>query len=155
MERELSEILKNYSGKEKELIPILQEVQAEYGYLPKDALTEIAKFLGVPESRVYSVATFYAQFRLNPIGRNHIMVCRGTACHVRGATKILEELEKLLNIKEGQTTPDLEFSLETVACIGACGVGPNIVINKDTYSRLSTRVLSEILAACSCRKDKE
>lgn len=155
MGRELSEILKNYTGKEKELIPILQEVQAEYGYLPKDALSGIAKFLGVPESRVYSVATFYAQFRLKPIGRNHIMVCRGTACHVRGATRILEELEKLLNIKEGETTPDLEFSLETVACIGACGVGPNIVINRDTYSRLNTRVLQEILVKCSCKGEEE
>ncbi|MGB9597253.1 MAG: NAD(P)H-dependent oxidoreductase subunit E, partial [Candidatus Poribacteria bacterium] len=87
--------------------------------------------------------------RLKPIGRNHIMVCRGTACHVRGATRILEELEKLLNIKEGETTPDMEFSLETVACIGACGVGPNIVINKNTFGRMNTRILPDILASCS------
>lgn len=149
MKEQLQRIFSNYKGKENELIPILQEVQSEFGYLPEEAMTEIARFLHIPRSRVYSVATFYAQFRLKPIGRNHIMVCRGTACHVRGATKILEELEKLLNIKEGETTPDMEFSLETVACIGACGVGPNIVINRNTFGRLNTRILPDILASCS------
>lgn len=149
MKEQLQRIFSKYKGKENELIPILQEVQSEFGYLPEEAMTEIARFLHIPRSRVYSVATFYAQFRLKPIGRNHIMVCRGTACHVRGATKILEELEKLLNIKEGETTPDMEFSLETVACIGACGVGPNIVINRNTFGRLNTRILPDILASCS------
>ncbi len=149
MKERLQEILSHYKGKENELIPILQEVQSEFGYISEEAMTEIARFLKVSRSRVYSVATFYAQFRFKPVGRNHIMVCRGTACHVRGATRILEELEKLLNIKEGETTPDMEFSLETVACIGACGVGPNIVINENTFGHLNTRILPDILAVCS------
>jgi len=156
MEENLKAILSRYKGKNNELIPILQEVQEEFGYIPEEAMTEVAKFLGVPKSRVYSVTTFYAQFRLTPIGRNHIMVCRGTACHVRGATRILEEMEKLLNIKEGETTLDREFSLETVACIGACGVGPNVVINKNTYGRLTTRILSDVLRdACSMEVEED
>ena len=150
MDENLGTILSHYEGKKSELVPVLQEVQGNFGYIPKEAMIDIARFLGVPHSRVYSVATFYAQFRLTPIGKNHIMVCRGTACHVRGAMRILEELEKKLGIKEGETTDDGEFSLETVACIGACGVGPNIVINKSTYGRLSTRILPDILKdACS------
>jgi len=154
MEENLKAILSRYKGKNNELIPILQEVQEEFGYVPEEAMIEIAYFLGIPVSRIYSVVTFYAQFRLTPIGRNHIMVCRGTACHVRGATRILEELEKLLGIQEGETTSDREFSLETVACIGACGVGPNVVINKNTYGRLNTRILSDVLRdACSMEED--
>ena len=150
MDGNLEAILSHYEGRSNELVPVLQEVQEEFGYIPKEAMLDIARFLGAPHSRVYSVATFYAQFRLTPIGRNHIMVCRGTACHVRGAMRILEELEKKLGIKEGETTDDGEFSLETVACIGACGVGPNIVVNKSTYGRLSTRILPDILKeACS------
>ncbi len=95
----INTILSSYQGKGEELIPILQEVQAELGYLPEEAMLEVAKFTGVPESRVYAVATFYAQFRFTPVGRNHVMVCRGTACHVRGAPRILEEVEKQLGIK--------------------------------------------------------
>jgi len=156
MEENLKAILSRYKGKNNELIPILQEVQEEFGYVPEETMTEIAKFLGIPVSRIYSVVTFYAQFRLIPIGRNHIMVCRGTACHVRGATRILEEMEKLLGIQEGETTSDREFSLETVACIGACGVGPNLVINKNTYGRLNTRILSDVLRdACSMEVEED
>jgi len=136
---------KPYKGEEAELIPILQHVQAEIGFLPEEAMIDTARFIGVPKSRVYAVATFYSQFRFTPIGRNHIMMCRGTACHVKGASRILEEVEKKLGIKEGETTSDLEFSLETVACIGACGLAPNMVINKKTYGRLTKNSVSEIL----------
>ncbi len=136
---------KPYKGEEGELIPILQRIQEEIGFLPGEALIDTAKFIGVPKSRVYAVATFYSQFRFTPRGRNHIMMCRGTACHVKGASRILEELEKRLGIKEGETTPDLKFSLETVACIGACGLAPNMVINKSTYGRLTKSRISEIL----------
>lgn len=145
MTEEIKEIFSNFHGKENELIPILQMVQAKFGYLSPEAMTEISKFTGVPESRVYSVATFYAQFRFTPIGKYHVMLCRGTACHVRGAERIQEEVEKQLGIKEGETTSDMMFSLETVACIGACGVAPNMVINKETYSRLTQRKISDIL----------
>lgn len=146
MEERLKLIFSSYDGKAEELIPILQQVQEELGYLPEQATSEIARFTGAPEARVYSVATFYTQFRFTPIGRNHVMVCRGTACHVRGAPRILEELEKQLGIKEGETTPDTAFSLETVACIGACGIAPNMVINRNTYGHLTTERVSEILA---------
>lgn len=156
MDGSLKAILSHYEGRNNELIPILQEVQETFGYIPKDAMVEIAEFLDIPQSRVYSVATFYAQFRLTPIGRNHIVVCRGTACHVRGAVRILEELEKKLGVKEGETTQDGEFSLETVACIGSCGVGPNVVVNKNTYGRVSTRKLVDIIEeACLTEMEEQ
>jgi len=127
------------------LIPILQDVQAELGYLPEDAMLAISRFTGVPESQVYAVATFYAQFRFSPIGRNHVMVCRGTACHVRGAPRILEKIEKELGIKEGETTGDLEYSLETVACIGACGLSPCITINKQVEAKMTPKRVTELM----------
>lgn len=144
MIEEMKEIFSDFKGKENELIPILQMAQTKFGYLSHEAMTEISRFTGVPESRVYSVATFYAQFRFTPVGKYHVMLCRGTACHVRGAERIQEEVEKQLGIKEGETTSDMIFSLETVACIGACGVAPNMVINKETYSRLTQRKISDI-----------
>ena len=106
MEQRLNAILSCFEGKEHELIPLLQQVQREFGYLPRETMRELAQFVGVPESRVYAVATFYAQFRFTPIGRKHVMVCRGTACHVRGAPRILQEFERQLSIKEGETTSD-------------------------------------------------
>ena len=145
MKDRLEAIFSSYNGEAGELIPILQQVQEELGYLPEDAMLEIARFAGVPDARVHSVATFYTQFRFTPIGRNHVMVCRGTACHVKGAPRILEELERRLGIAEGEATPDLSFSLETVACIGACGLAPNMVINKITYGHLTTEKISKIL----------
>ena len=146
MKERLEAIFSSYSGEASELIPILQQVQEELGYLPENSMLEIARFVGAPEARVYSVATFYTQFRFTPVGRNHVMVCRGTACHVKGAPRMLDELESQLGIKEGETTPDMEFSLETVACIGACAIAPNMVINKATYGHLTTEKISEILA---------
>jgi len=144
MAEDLKTILSRFKAKENELIPILQQVQSEFGYIPKEAMSEVAEFTKVPLGRVYSVATFYTQFRFTPIGKYHVMVCRGTACHVRGAERIQEEVEKGLGIKEGETTPDMLFSLETVACIGACGVAPNMVVNKTTYSRLTKRKINDI-----------
>ena len=144
MDRHLKAILSSHEGKRDELIPILQQAQVEFGYLSKQVMLEIAKFTRVPESRVYAVASFYAQFRFTPIGRKHVTVCRGTACYVRGVSRILGAIEKHLGIKEGQTTEDMEYSLETVACIGACGLAPNIVINKQTYGHLTINKISEI-----------
>jgi NADH-quinone oxidoreductase subunit E len=125
----LNDILSSYQGKKEELIPILQQVQQAFGYLPEPIMKKIAKFLQLPESTVFGVGTFYAQFKLVPSGRNIIRVCRGTACHVRGGARILREVEKRLGIKPGESTPDLEYSLETVACIGACALAPTMVIN--------------------------
>ena len=152
MEERLKSIFSSYDGKEGELIPILQQVQEELGYLPEKTISEIARFIGVSESRVYSVATFYAQFRFTPSGRNSIMACRGTACHVRGGPRVLEEIEKQLGIKEGETTPDMEFSLETVACIGTCGAAPTMMVNEDTYGHLTAKKISEILADVRSRE---
>ncbi len=150
MDECLKKILSPYSGEEHELIPILQNVQNEYGYLPEQTMFEIARFTGVPESQVYSIATFYGQFRFTPKGKKHIMVCRGTACHVRGAPRILDVIEKLTGIKEGETSSDLEYSLETVACIGACGLAPNMMVNDIPYGRLTKKKIHEILG----RKEK-
>ena len=140
----LDQILSSFEGRRDELIPILQRVQEHFGYLPEDAMFEVARFTGVPESSVYAVATFYAQFRFTPIGRTHVVVCRGTSCHVRGAPRILEALEKQLGIQEGQTTPDLEYSLETVACIGACGLSPCIMANKKVEAKLNPKRVAEL-----------
>jgi len=142
----LEELLEGYEvGDESLLIPLLQAAQGAYSYLPMPVLERIADHLKMPISRVYGVVTFYAQFYLTPRGRNTIRVCRGTACHVRGGPRILEELEKQLGIKEGGTTPDREFFLETVACIGACGLAPTMMINKNTYGHLTTTRIAEIL----------
>jgi NADH:ubiquinone oxidoreductase subunit F (NADH-binding)/NADH:ubiquinone oxidoreductase subunit E len=145
MEPRLREILASYEGRKDELIPILQQTQAALGYLPAEAMLQIAKFTGVPESRVYAVATFYAQFRFTPIGRQHVMVCRGTSCHVRGAPRILQEIEKQLGIKEGETTPDREYSLETIACLGACDVSPCMMVNKRVEPQLTPARVAGLL----------
>ena len=146
MEEKLAAVFSEFKGSGEELIPILQKVQDAFGCLPEDSMLRIARFTGLPESQVYAVATFYAQFRFTPIGKNHVMVCRGTACHVQGGPRILQMIENQLGIREGDTTPDGAFTLETVACIGACGLAPSMVINKNTYGHLTTKKVSEILA---------
>lgn len=140
----LDSVLSPFEGKQEELIPILQRVQEQFGYLPQNAMFEIARFARVPESAVYAVATFYAQFRFTPIGKTHIMVCRGTACHVRGATRIMEALENQLGIKEGETTEDLEYTLDSVACIGACGLSPCIMANKKVEAKLTPKKVAKL-----------
>ncbi len=140
----LESIFSSYKGSREELIPLLQDVQQHFGYLSDQAMLAISRFTRAPESAVYAVATFYAQFRFTPIGRNRIMVCRGTACHVRGAPRILEAIEEQLGIKEGETTPDLEYSLETVACIGACGLSPCIMVNKKVEAKLTPKKVAKL-----------
>lgn len=127
------------------LIPILQDVQEECGFLPEKALKEIAIHLGIPLSSVYGVATFYNQFRLTPLGKNIIRVCRGTACHVKNSANILTALENELGICAGQTTRDKLFTLETVACIGACSLAPVININDEYYGRISIKEIPKII----------
>ncbi len=147
MEERLDAIISSYEGKAEELIPLLQRVQGEFGYLPEQAMRKLAKFTRQPESHVYAVASFYSQFRFTPTGKNKIVVCRGTACHVHGAQRIIEELERHLGIKVDGTTEDLEYTLETAACIGCCGLAPTIVVNETTYGKLTPskaiKVLSE------------
>lgn len=136
-ERLLREILSFYKSKRGELIPILLQVQANFGYLPEKARRLISRFLNIPEGEVYSVASFYAAFRLAPLGRNRVTVCRGTACHIHGASHIVKEIEGLIDIKEGETTPDLEYTLETVACIGCCALAPCLRINSRVHAELT------------------
>ena len=144
VEDKMKTLFSQHQGEKQELIPILQETQEQFRYLPAAALKEIAKFLHMPESTVYGVSTFYAQFKLTPLGRKIIRVCRGTACHVRGASKVLNELESQLGIKAGETTDDLEYTLETVACLGVCALAPNIVINDRVYGRMNPKQVGHI-----------
>jgi len=143
---QLDEVLSLYTGEGSNLIPILQEAQERFGYLPGEVMQKIAKFLRLPESTIYGVVTFYAQFKLTPSGRRIVRVCRGTACHVRGGARILREVEKYLRIKQGETTDDLEYSLETVACIGACALAPTMVFDKETHGQMTTKKVTEIFS---------
>lgn len=133
----MNEILSSFKGERSEIIPILQQVQQKFGYLPEPAMQRIAEFVHVPASTVFGVGTFYAQFKLVPTGRNVIKICRGTGCYVRGASRILSELENQLGIKDGGTTPDLEYTLETVACFGSCALAPVVVINDKVHGRMT------------------
>jgi len=136
---ELSRVLDTFRGVEEELIPILQDIQERFGYLPKEAMFDVSKFLGVPESRVYAVASFYAQFRFKPMGKNTVSVCRGTACHVKGAPRILDEFKRELGIDENETTEDQEYTLETVACLGCCALAPCATINDEVAANLTPK----------------
>ena len=127
------------------LIPVLQDAQDVFGYLPVPVLEIISTRLGVPISQVYGVVTFYAQFHLDPRGKNIVRTCQGTACHVRGAGKILDALKENLGVAPGKATDDLQFTLETVACIGACGLAPVIMVNQDTHGRLTPNAIADIL----------
>ncbi|MDI6777497.1 MAG: NADH-quinone oxidoreductase subunit NuoE [Syntrophales bacterium] len=140
-----AEIRKEFKGRADELIPMLQRVQRALGFLPEQALIEIARLTRLSAARVFGTATFYAQFRFQPVGKNIIRVCRGTACHVKGGARILREVEKQLGIKPGENTQDLKFALETVACIGACALAPTTVISGDTYGQMTTKKVGEIL----------
>jgi NADH-quinone oxidoreductase subunit E len=133
----LDDILASFKGERNELVPILQEVQENLGYLPEQVMQYIARFTGVPESHVYSVASFYAQFRTLPLGRRRIAVCRGTACHIRGAPHILNMIERTIGLKEGETSDDLEYTLETVACIGCCALAPCIRVNREVSGEMT------------------
>ena len=147
IDERISDVLSSYQGRADELIPILQHVQQQYGYLPESAIKQIARFLRLPEITIFGVATFYAQFKLVPTGRNIIRVCRGTACHVRGVARILQELEKQLGVKPGETTADREYSLETVACFGACALSPIMVLNDKVHGKMTTQKVRSILDA--------
>jgi len=141
----LDDILTGYDGERGDLIPVLQQAQERFGYLPVEVMQGIAKFLRLPESDVFGVATFYAQFKLTPVGKRIVRVCRGTACHVRGGARILHEVEKQLGIKPGETTDDLEYSLETIACFGSCALAPVVVVDKTVYGRMTTKKVAEVL----------
>ena len=144
--KQLDDILSNHNGNSSDLIPILQAAQERFGYLPEEVMAGIARFLQLPPSAVYGVSTFYAQFKLTPTGRRTVKVCRGTACHVRGANRILQEIERELTIKPGETTEDREYSLETIACFGSCALAPVMVVDKTVYGRMTPKKVGQILA---------
>ena len=146
IKEKLNEILSRYSGKRDELIPILQEAQEQFRYLPSEVMLGIAKFLRLSESTIFGVATFYAQFKFVPSGKRMVRVCRGTACHVRDGARVLREVEKQLGIKPGETTDDLEYSLETIACFGSCALAPVIVVDENVYGRMTTTKVGQILS---------
>jgi NADH-quinone oxidoreductase subunit E len=141
---QMREILAPFQGRQVILIPALQAVQDKFGYLPEVAMEEIGRIAGLSANVVYGVASFYAQFRTTPIGKKHVSVCQGTACHVRGGARILEAIERAIGIKAGETTPDLQYSLETVACIGACALAPTLRINEDTHGKLTTNEVEQL-----------
>jgi len=145
MNQQLEEILGKYSGERGDLIPILQEVQTNFGFLPDETMQGIAKFLRLSEGTIYGVSTFYAQFKFTPVGRHTIKVCRGTACHVRGVNRILSEVETQLGIKPGGTTSDLEYSLETIACFGSCALAPVMVVDETVYGKMTPERVKKIL----------
>ena len=146
MNKSLNGILSTYIGDKSELIPILQDIQSNLGYLPEEDIIRVSKFTGVPESKIYGVATFYTQFRFTPLGKKHIMVCRGTACHVKGAPQIIEGIERHLGIKEGEVTFDMEYSLESVGCLGCCALAPCAMINEDVESNMTLKDVKKIFS---------
>ena len=145
MDKELREVFENYEAKREELIPILQDVQEKLGYLPKEALVSISRFLNVPESVVFGVTTFYAQFYLTRQGRHRIKMCCGTACHVRGGRRIMQAVQRKLGIKPGETTEDYQFSLERVACFGSCALAPVVVIDDKVHGRMTTQKAEKLI----------
>ncbi len=143
---DIQDVLERHkNGGRDALIPILQEVQDKCGYLSKETIREIGTYLGLPSSKIYGVATFYNQFRFQSLGKYHIQVCRGTACHVKGSFHVLQTLEQELDIEAGNTTKDGLFSLEVVACIGACGLAPVICVNGEYFANLTTEKVREVL----------
>jgi NADH-quinone oxidoreductase subunit E len=141
----LEPLLQKYKGEDGGLIPILQEAQGLYGYLPEEVLAAIGQTLNIPLSRVYGVVTFYSQFYLSRRGRHTVRVCRGTACHVRGGKNVLKAVQQVLGIGENQTTPDYQFTFETVACLGACALSPVLLVDKKYYGKLTPAKVDKIL----------
>ncbi len=138
-------ILQRFGNEKGALIPVLQEAQAIYGYLPKEALVRVSEAMKIPLSRIYGVVTFYAQFYLTPRGRHTVRVCRGTACHVRGGRSVLNVVKDSLGIEDGETTEDLQFSLETVACLGTCFLAPVMMVDRSYYGKLTPERVPSIL----------
>ncbi len=153
--QETEQILKRFSKKRANLIPILQKVQGKLGYLPREAMLEIAQYLDIPAIDVYSVVTFYNQFRFNPPGKHSIKVCLGTACHMKGGYITLDAWKRRLDIKPGQTTPDREFDLNIVACVGCCTMAPVTVVDNKPQAKVEPTRVDGILLAFEREKEKK
>lgn len=146
IDEKVASILDSHRRDKGMLVAILQDIQAEYHYLPREALEQVSQGLCVPLSQVYSVATFFKALSLEPRGRHLINVCLGTACHVRGAVRVLEAMERELAIKAGETTSDLNFTLETVNCVGACALGPVVIVDGEYHGQMRSEKVKEVLA---------
>ena len=153
--QEIRKVLKRFSRQRENLVPILQKVQGRLGYIPHEAMVEIADFLRIPEIDVYGVVTFYNQFRLNPPGKHPIRVCLGTACHMKGGYIVLDSWKRRLGIEQGETTPDREFDLDTVACVGCCAMAPVTVVDDKVEAKTSPTRVDGILLSYKIEKDKE
>ena len=153
--KQLPSYLTRFEKKRAQLIPILQMVQEKLKYLPPEAIKLVADYLEIPNSQVYGVATFYNQFRFNPPGKHPVKVCLGTACHVRGGDIILENFERKLEIKEGETTPDREFSVERVACVGCCALAPVALIGDDVHGKMAPSKVEGLILGFQIQKEKE
>ena len=145
MDEKVGRILDKYDRDKGFLVSILQDIQGEYNYLPRESLEQVSKTLDVPFSQLYSIATFFKALRLTPRGRHLINVCMGTACHVCGAVKVLEAIERELGIKSGGNTDGLEFTLETVNCVGACALGPVVIVDGEYHGQMKTEKVKDIL----------
>ena len=143
--RPIDEVIAGYPPSREHLISILQAVQAEYGYLSRDSINRISDYLKLPSSKVFGVATFYNQFKLNAPGRIQIAICRGTACHVKGSLNLLDALITVLGIEVGETTKDGLFSLETVACLGCCSIAPAMMVNGKFFGRLDKKAVEDLV----------
>jgi len=141
----VSRVLSEHDRKKGVLIPTLHRVQEEHGYLPEDILRSLSKRLDLPLAEIYSVASFYKQFHFTPRGKRVVRVCTGTACHVRGAQKVLDRLQEEFHIKEGETTPDLSLTLETVGCVGCCGLAPVVAVNEEVIGEVGPGKLQELI----------
>lgn len=151
----MKEVFERLGNQRSNLIPILQRIQEELGYLPHQAMIEVAQFLNIPEIDVYSVATFYNQFRLTPPGKHSIRVCMGTACHVKGGHITLAAWQRRLKVEPGETTPDREFDLDTVTCVGCCAMAPVTVVDKKVEGKADPTRVDGILLSYQIQKEKE
>ncbi len=155
MLKDISERLESFGKTGSDLIPVLQMIQNKYAYLSPEAIGLVAEHLGTTSSNVFGVATFYNQFRFNPPGKHQIKVCLGTACHVRGGDIILENFERKLGIKYGETTPDREFSIERVACVGCCALAPVAIIDDNTQGKMAPSKVEGVLLGFQIEKERE
>jgi NADH-quinone oxidoreductase subunit E len=155
VKQQTKRILNGFSSQKANLIPILQRVQKKLGYLPREAMTEIARFLDIPEIDVYGVVTFYNQFRLHPPGKHSVRVCLGTACHMKGGYITLDAWKRRLKIEQGQTTPDREFDLDTVACVGCCVMAPVTVVDDKPQGQVEPTKVDGILLGFGREKEKQ
>jgi len=151
----LNAIIEKHKTRQWSLIPLLQEVQETYGYVPPESIEPIAESLNMLPAQVQGVVTFYAGFSLKPKGRCVLKVCRGTACHVKGSRSILRHVKKELSLEEGETSEDYQFTLETVACLGACFLAPTMMVNRDYYGKLNPTKVSSVLGQYSKSKEDD